>query len=346
MKIRGKSGFTLVELLVVIAIVGILIGLLLPAINAAREAGRRASCQNNLKQIALALNLHMSTIGTLPSGAKVKPVATWYTKSYDPWQEASATLPGMRGASWMLYILPFMEYKQIFDGWSFDRSVLFNKNLAQTDIKEFYCPSRRRSIRNGDEEIMFQKWNRGGTDYGGCIGRVNAWDNPLNGTGTHDFVSAEWITPPSVQDAAHKQVKLQLGVLYPNSAVSSNQVTDGTSHTLMIGEMQRLHDPRYTPAGENPQYYGVSRTSSDGWATAGVATLFDTDFKGGSNDLGQPGGFNNSFFESAGSQHPGGAQFACVDGSIHFLNENVDSFVYAYLGAMADGEPAYNRLPE
>jgi len=346
MRSHRKLGFTLVELLVVIAIIGILIGLLLPAIQAAREAGRRASCMNNLKQIGLALNCHLSTLNCLPPGARVKPVTTWYTKSYDPWLEASANQPNMSGASWMLFILPFMESKDVYDHWNMARSVNFNAIQAKRDIKEFYCPTRRSSIRNGDAEIMFQKWTSGGTDYGGCMGRLNGWDNPLATTGAHSFCAAQWITPPNVMDSAHVQVKRQLGVFYPNSRVGTNNITDGLSHTIMVGEMQRLHNPGFTPPGEDPQYYGVSRTSNDGWAVAGVATLFATDFKGGSNDLGQTGGFNNSFFESAGSQHVNGAQFTCVDGSVHFFNENMDSKVFAYLGSMADGKAEYNHVPE
>ena len=132
----------------------------------------------------------------------------------------------------------------------------------------------------------------------------------------------------------------QAGVFYPNSQVSQNQITDGTSHTIMLGELQRLHNPGYVPAGQNAEYYGPDLTSADGWAVGGLSTLFDCNTVGnvgGFDDYGQPGGFNNNFFESAGSMHPGGANFTAVNGAVHFLNENMDSTVYAMLGSMADG---------
>ena len=189
-------------------------------------------------------------------------------------------------------------------------------------------------MRSGDSDIMFAKGPTGGTDYGGCIGRTNAWVNTLENTGAHKFCPAIYICPDATTSI---DTRVKAGVFYPNSKVNLNQITDGTSHTIMIGEMQRLHNPGSVPVGQDPTYYGPSLTSNDGWAFAGVSTLFDTAVAGEGGDVGQPGGFNNPFFENAGSQHPGGGVFGYVNGSTHFFSENIDSQLYAYLGSMADG---------
>ena len=322
----------------VIAIIGMLVGLLLPAINSAREAGRRAACSNNVKQVALALCNYVSTMGYLPPGAKLDPNAYNVTQnsSYDPWQEVGDTQTGKSGASWMLYILPFMEHKEIYDHWDFGHAVGYsvspsqNAMYAQTDVREFYCPSRRSSMRPGDTDITYLNWATGGTDYGGCMGQANGWDNGVNSAPkqSHDFCACHYLS-----FVAGNPTTLGLaGVFYPNSNTLLSQVTDGASHTIMVGELQRLHNSSNL-AGVN----GTSQLSNDGWALAGVSTLFDCNQAGGGNDQGQPGGFNNNFFESAGSLHPGGANFAYVDGSVHYISENINSKAYAFLGSMADG---------
>ena len=333
MKRQGGRGFTLVELLVVIAIIGILIGLLLPAINAAREAGRRSACMNNAKQISLAVCNYVSNLGYMPPGANLNSRAFSFQNSYDPWAEAGDTQRGMSGASWMLYIMPYMEHKEIYDRWNFAGSVSQNAQYAQRDIKEFYCPSRRANVRPGDVEIMYNQWTSGGTDYGGCMGQVNGWDNGVNSSNSHSFCAGKYICYVGGQTPTPQQA----GVFYPNSKTLLTQIIDGTSHTIMIGELQRLHNPGSVPSGQDAEYYGPSLTSNDGWALAGVSTLFDCNQAGGGGDLGQPGGFNNNFFEGAGSMHPSGAVFAYVDGSVHFFNENINSQAYACLGSMADG---------
>jgi prepilin-type N-terminal cleavage/methylation domain-containing protein/prepilin-type processing-associated H-X9-DG protein len=340
-----SRGFTLVEVLVVIAIIGVLIGILLPAVQSARESGRRAQCATHLREIGLALNSYASVRRRFPPGAMVTPdypdVRFWY----DPWAEAACTThsqsgspgssnPGFHGTSWILHILPYIELNDIYSQWNFSKGVIGNEALARQDIQLLYCPSRRVGMRRGDEEIMFENWTSGGTDYGGCLGRCNGWRNEYSG----DYSGPPRISHKFLYGSTLFEEKKR-GVFGPHQATKTTEIHDGLSNTIMIGEMQRLH-----PSPDAEEYEKYNRTSNDGWALAGVATLFNTMLAQEGGDLGAPGGFNNWFFESAGSEHPSGANFGMADGSVHFIDENIDSQVYAWLGSIADGETA--RVPQ
>jgi prepilin-type N-terminal cleavage/methylation domain-containing protein len=329
---KRRTGFTLVELLVVITIIGILIALLLPAVQAAREAARRAQCQNHLKQIGLALQNYASALKCFPPGGILRPPYPSYFESYDPWSEASTNTVGNHGSSWLVAILPYAELGNIYSRWDFTKNVLQNQAVASLDIPLFYCPSRRAAILPGQNKIMFQNWTSGGTDYGGCLGSSDAFDNTLaSGSESHEMDSSEWLFAPT-----------QRGMFLPNVPTKFSDIRDGTSKTIAIAEMQRLIPPTGpVPLGQDPKYWAPCLTSNDGWAVAGLATLFDTNTSAalGGYDLGNPGGFNNSFFESAGSEHPHGANFGIADGSARFLSEDMDVLVYAYLGSINDNHP-------
>ena len=325
MKTHPRGGFTLIELLVVIAIIGVLIALLLPAVQAAREAARRLQCCNNLKQIALALQTYTTSMKTFPPGAVLKPDYPSYSQWYDPWgEEAALEGAGLHGTSWMLQILPFIEQDALYSQWDFTKNVKDNRAVASVDIPAFYCPSRRNGVRSRDEAVMFEGWQSGGTDYGGCIGRCNGWRNScVAGSASHQFLIGKTLFDPE-----------KSGIFGPNTATAFRDIRDGSSNTIIVGEMQRL-----IPDPDATGYDRGSQTSNDGWALAGVATLFSTAIPGESGDWkGQAGGMNNGFFESAGSEHAGGANFAMADGSVQFISENVDSTAFALMGSMADGE--------
>ncbi|MBI1900329.1 MAG: DUF1559 domain-containing protein [Planctomycetia bacterium] len=152
-----ERGFTLVELLVVIAIIGILIALLLPAVQAAREAGRRTQCSNNLHQIALAFHMHHDVHNFLPDGGKnicdapVDPSVAMNCSS-PPW---GCCGPLNRSEwSWTYQIMPVMELSTI-------HNTANNNVVFRTPVPNYYCPTRR-------NPILYR--NRAKIDYAGCAG--------------------------------------------------------------------------------------------------------------------------------------------------------------------------------
>ena len=228
-------------------------------------------------------------------------------------------------------ILPYMEQHNLYGRWNFQTNLLGNVAVAQTDISGFYCPTRRNKLRPEDMATprrMIGAWTGGGTDYGGCLGATNGWDNTSTGP-NHKFTKTAatgyfWNYqggPHSPEPPTHSLV----GIFRPNIAAKFADITDGTSNTIMTGEMQRLDAST------------DATSSQDGWALGGVATLFST---ANAVDGGAAGGLNNNFFQSPGSDHAGGAHFGIADGSVRWISENVDTNLFDNLGSMADGLPA------
>lgn len=156
MKTTKRNAFTLIELLVVIAIIGVLVGLLLPAVQQAREAARRISCINNIKQINLAIHGLYDFQKQFPAGANVSS-SQW--DIYDVVEEAEQ---GANGSSWLVSILPLIDQQPISDQWDLTANVRSNSEVASKDIPTFYCPSRRSGVRSEDINMMFLGWTSGG----------------------------------------------------------------------------------------------------------------------------------------------------------------------------------------
>jgi len=331
-------GFTLIELLVVIAIIGVLVGLLLPAVQAAREVARRSQCQNNLKQIALGVLHYESSQRRVPPAAIVSEIASPTTCNgcFNPWAEAQLTVfpPGTKqGTSWLLEILAQIDQMALANAWNRQTNVLGNASLAETNISTFYCPSRRsgiRSSRDDHKNLVSTAWRGGGSDYGGSYGRLDGFYNDTSQN--HRFSDRDTPITGSIGKATQHE-----GLFLPNAGLSLAAVRDGLSNTILLGELQRLR-PLSGATAANDTY---NRTSHDGWAAGGVATLFTTSTDPGHTN---PGGMNNLFFESPGSEHLGGASFAMADGSVHWLSEFIDAkdnnSVFPLLGSIRDGEAA------
>jgi prepilin-type N-terminal cleavage/methylation domain-containing protein/prepilin-type processing-associated H-X9-DG protein len=350
---RGlRTAFTLVELLVVITIIAILIALLLPAVQAAREAARRMACSNQLKQISLAVHNYGESSKVFPPGT----VSVNFTGANYPcyvWTEAQTTAPvaaparSAQGTGWLLRILPYIEGDATGKNWDFLKPVncatysaprtIANTGVAQTDLKGFYCPSRRSNIRPGQDNVclLVNTWTGGGTDYGGCAGRHGAYQG---NNVTHEVMPGTQPTPappvingmPAAADTTESKRWGIFGKL--NESTTFAGVRDGMSSTIMTGELQRV-----TNQGNN--------NSHDGWAIGGDATGFTTGcmcgLSGATWTYVSTGGkmMNNLFFGSPGSDHPGGANYGIADGSVKFLIDTMDTSTFALLGSMADGVP-------
>jgi prepilin-type N-terminal cleavage/methylation domain-containing protein len=392
LKMGRRRGFTLVELLVVIAVIGVLVGLLLPAVQAARESARRAQCLNQIKQISLALLQYDEQNKVLPPGTIMSPGA-YYTASplsADPWAQATSTAgtpagAGLHATSWMLRILPFIEMGTLYDKWSFSTNVEGNQTTAAYDVKAFYCPTRRSSVRPGQDDSMFKKSDgtymyggtiiyAGGSDYGGCAGRVVGWSaaDVTVGSSTlpgadHPFVDASIptaavgsvaATPTSdplfksfYQNCGSNPIPIEkdsasrrMGIFFrPNIGTTLAAIRDGQSNTLMVGELQRITQVTPIPGKTTP-----IGPSHDGWAVGSDSVLFSTAVANPPATTDTPPKYgplmNNGDFRSPGSDHISGANFGLADGSMKFLSNSIDPDILALLGSMVDTIPV--QAPE
>lgn len=378
---KRRVGFTLVELLVVITIIGILIALLLPAVQAAREAARSMQCKNQLKQIGLALHSYTQSNKVFPPSVVCSETAgiADTTYPYDPIGNARNAATGWHGTSWMLRILPFMELNPIFKQWDFTKSVTGNAlpvhttngvtymNAALVEIKGFYCPTRRSEFRPGIDNqsgmtIKGSNCKAGGTDYGGCAGRIGLCkaEKPKMSTnnrvlGSPDYSGAGYVPPTFLITSTtsptyftiignDSSATKQLGIFgIPNKSTGLMSITDGLSNTIMTGELQRITKKWISPAIPNAKTGPY--LSHEGWALGGDATLFSTGIIGGTDASGASGStlaqmMSNGDFRAPGSEHSGNANFGMGDGSVKSMTISVQADVFALLGSMADRTPA------
>ena len=243
---EAHQGFTLVELLVVIAIVGILIAILLPAVQSAREAGRRTQCANNLKQIGIALHCHHDALGTLPAGDYAK------TAGQCPGGSWAINHISEDRANWMILILPYMEHGDLYKSYNLIKpnEDPVNRAVEMSRVAEFICPSDLAT----DQSIVpamgpAASWALNVPYMPGSYRAMSCYS-----TGT-DFLDGGGITSYPLQWRGAMHVVGILGF----RPERFTDISDGLSHTLMIGESTTRTDlPFRTLWAYSFEHYSLS----------------------------------------------------------------------------------------
>ena len=304
---KTRRGFSLVELLVVIAIIGVLIALLLPAVQQAREAARRTQCQNNLKQLGIAIHSYHDAHNCFPPGFMG-----------DPDDFCSTLNPQRTGWGWGAFILPFVDGSNFYNQLDVNRTqtvcsipegpqadpTIGSADLQDTVLPVYVCPSAADPDNNhGREEGGHAKSN-----YAGVAGMD--WDG--------------------VDEMGLKSVFVD-GTQFVSKM---GETTDGTSNTLMVGERFRRDADENLKLQTPPLEY-------NGAYWLGVAP--DTRAAQCVGRLGLAGtpwsvmSINGESINAFASRHEGGAHFLVSDGSVRFFSENADQDTMSRLGTMNDG---------
>ncbi|MDO4569457.1 MAG: DUF1559 domain-containing protein [Planctomycetia bacterium] len=326
-----KKGFTLVELLVVIAIIGMLVGLLLPAVQQAREAARRAQCNNNMKQLALGILNYEAEHQQFPSGGWM------YLYAGDADRGFGCSQPG----GWAFSILPYVEQNALFqstsngDFYNPDKEAI--AQVVQTVLPFFYCPSRRpprlsSSIVAGTNhapEINCNKVTQTcKCDYAASMGEI-----PSQGCWSHlDLRSGHpWTYAEASDFDKHSKwpTDRSSGIIAPYSEVTAGEVSDGLSNTISFGEKYLV-----------PSGYDTSNLSDDNGVYAGgdVDSLRATSQYDWLAPRRDREGYDACITEVFGSAHASGMTISLCDGAVRNLSYSVDSLVWARLGNRADGQ--------
>jgi len=341
--------FTLIELLVVIAIIAVLIALLLPAVQSAREAARRASCVNNLKQIALANHNYESAQGAFPMGNLQTNIV----------QDGFGDAPCTASMWWtaFCYFLPYMEQGSDYNAYnliwpSYNGQIALNHpnwTAGNQKIASFVCPSDGNSGGNPPTNwFVPTAQNSYATNRG-------TWENVIFNWIQNNGVAAQYGNTCGWGGGS--------GMFGPMGSVRIAEVTDGLSNTFLFGEMSRFIDE---PTGDGWMFASVMAWWGDGTYWSGgsrisggafvvpapnvgpdrTGAIFSGCFTGNLvlppdwlQNAAIPGGPCNSLGQwGFRSLHPGGLNFAMGDGSVKFIKNSINLVTYRALGTRNLGE--------
>ncbi len=306
-----RQAFTLIELLVVIAIIAILVALLLPAVQQAREAARRTSCKNKMKQIGLALHNYHDTHRTFPPGG-----VSAHSNSGTGWCSlAPGAGTSYSFAPWTVLILPFLDESPRYENFNFSGPFISIQDNA--------------AFGNSDAANRTE-WLRNNSKYQ-CPSNPNASDSTL----TNNYFGVQGGETASCSNSGGVRVWMTSGTIYHNSKVKMRDLTDGTSNVFLVGET------KYQSTNQTiSQYY--TWASSDWPRTLGSPAQVAAAVLPINSGTHTPETAHTFDIQSRtfGSHHVGGCQFLMADGSIHFISENIDLTLYRTLAKRADALPA------
>jgi len=301
-KRRAARAFTLVELLVVIAIIGILLAMLLPAVQSVREAARRATCASNMRQVALALQIHHDGHHHFPSG----------------WKTLDANDPkGEPGWGWAATILPHFEQKSVYEKIDFHQPIgaEHNAEARETVIPSFRCPSDYAHAHfelhsESDGSHLFEVAR---ANYVGVFGTEEIEDDPSNGDGT----------------------------FFHNSDISIRKIRDGASQTIIVGERSsRSGDSTWVGvvAGAEEAFARVVGTA-DHPPNQNLGARAPHSHEEEEEEEEEEHEEEHHHLDDFSSDHPGGAHFVFGDLAVTFIAEDIDVEVYRALATRSGGEP-------